>query len=321
MGANSSADSLMHDPKFSLSAQRGLLLGLGWVNEHLQEFSVGGPDSDPFSTRSLARMKPISELALTIWILKRCGAKISALDEIAAWIWRECDDGRLLIRLLLARNDFLPCCALYAPLFQLGYRSRDLHAVARMLSQSDMARSLPLQPWARLALDYNLWQLGFLRRPTAALRDLYVLGRPEPWVISGEVAYAITHEVFYLSDFGFLGLRTKHIDEYLTTWVPYWTRAFVHECDNDVAGELAMIWSCIGGDAETSQNHPLKTVLDHQTREGAVPGPDGAGSFLFAEKDSTRRRGFLTNYHTTLVTLMAAALALRGLNRRRSTGL
>ena len=78
----------------------------------------------------------------------------------------------------------------------MGFQSNILHSALEMLSKSDMARVLPLQPWSRLGLDYNLCKLGLLRRSD-------INECPKAWVVSGDPAYAITHEVFHLSDFGF----------------------------------------------------------------------------------------------------------------------
>ncbi|WP_271253409.1 DUF6895 family protein [Pseudanabaena sp. Chao 1811] len=300
-------DSLVFDSFL----KRSLLLGLAWVSSQLQEFSINRGRQVVSSEQDITRIKPISELALTVWLLKRCGVQLPILDEIAKWMWQECDHGQYLTHLLLARNDFLPCCAFYASLYKLGYRSKRLHAVLKMLSQSDMAKVLPLQPWSHLALYYNLWQLGLSKRPTTWRASLYVEACPEPWVVSAEVAYAITHEVFYLSDFGFRPLRSQRIISYLRIWIPYWTNVFISDCNNDVAGELAMIWSCVGSGFCSSFEHPLVAVLENQCEDGSVTGPDGAGTFLYTDKDSPQRRKFLACYHTTLVIMMAAAMALR----------
>ncbi|MFM0330108.1 DUF6895 family protein [Paraburkholderia strydomiana] len=292
---------------------QGLLRGLGWLNENLPNFSFADCDraDPPFAKAYVARLKPISELALTVWILKRCGLQVPFLDSAAEWAWQECEQGRRLVALLLARNDFLPCCALYAPLFQLGYRCEALDIALAMLSRSTMAAALPLQPWSKLAMRYNLWQLGLSRCPGTA-KDLYIQARPEPWVISGEVAYAITHEVFYLTDFGFRPLQDRDVRDYLKTWTPYWAKSFAAEGDDDLTAEFAMVSTCLDdSDAHDVAATLLLTVLSHQRADGSMTGPQGAGSFLFADDDSLSRREFLASYHTTLVALMAAALAVR----------
>ena len=287
---------------------RALLLGLGWINLQLDEFRIGQINPKDFSKDSVARIKPLSELALSVNVLMRCGVTLPFLPLAADWIWNECEEGHGLLRLLLARNDFLPACSLYASLFELGYRSAPLDAALRMLAKSKMARRLPLQPWARLALDYNLFKLGIIPWSRIRRSGLYVVSRPEPWVISGEIGYAITHEIMYLTDFGFEPLRDAELDGYLRTWIPYWAQAFTRERDWDVLGELAMISSCLGTESPMSE---LAIVLAQQAADGSIAGPDGAGSFLYAEGDTKSRRAFLASYHTTLVGTMAAAMALR----------
>ncbi|WON74462.1 DUF6895 family protein [Nitrosospira sp. Is2] len=291
------------------SLKRSLLLGLGWVCEHLQQFAINKQSAGPFSKEDVARLKPASELALTVWLLERCGISLPALKNVSDWVWQQCDNGDKIMHLLLARNDFLPCCTLYASMFQLGYYSANLHAAIRMLSRSNMAAVLPLQPWAYLALQYNLWKLELLPWSKINTRNIYIKARPEPWVISGEIAYTITHEVFYLSDFGFRPMKNLQMLEYLRTWTPYWTNIFIQDSDDDITGEFAIVSSCI--DKEMSYISSLDTVLSHQHSDGSVKGPAGAGGFLYSENDSPTRREFLGTYHTTLVMLMAAALTLR----------
>lgn len=296
---------------------QGLLLALGWISQNLDQFAVTQPQESEraLSKGSVARLKPVSELALTLAMLKRCGLRVPFLDSAADWVWRECRQGRELTRLLLARNDFLPACALYVPLHQLGYRCAALDAVLRMLARSDMARALPLAPWSMLAMRYNLWQLGLAPWPCGRALDLYIEARPEPWVVSGKVAYAITHEVFYLTDFGLRPLENPEVDDYLRVWTPYWAERFLADGDDDLSAEFAMVSACLhhddAADAPAVSTRLLSSVLAHQMPDGSVAGPEGAGSFLHASDDTPARRRFLSRYHTTLVVLMAAALTLR----------
>jgi hypothetical protein len=291
------------------SVKLSMALGIGWVADHLQEFSVGGTSAASFSKADIARLKPISELALAVSLLNRCGLDLPILDELADWIWEECEEGRKITRLLLARPDFLPCCALYASMYQMGRRSSSLHPVIELLAKSDMAKVLPLQPWSRLALEYNLCKLDLF--PPNALRtdDLYVLTRPEPWVMSGEIAYAVTHELLYLTDFGFRPLGSEDLELYLASWIPYWAKVFIEERDDDVTGEFAMVASCVG-DHGNFGAAALATVIAHADHDGSVCGPKGAGAVLFSEGDTEARRDFLARYHTTLVMVMSAAMTL-----------
>jgi hypothetical protein len=299
------------EPNNRSSLKRGLLLGIGWINRTLHEFAISATEKKSPSKNDVAQIKPLSELALTIWILKRCGIKIPVIESIEKWMWCEFNQGKYLTYLLLARNDFLPACSLYGSLYQLGYRSKTLHSVVKMLSESDMAMVLPLQPWSRLALDYNLWKLRLLRQSSLRKTGLYITARPEPWAVSGEIAYAITHEVFYLSDFGFRRISNSNIVTYLKTWIPYWIEIFNRDRDNDLVGEFAMAWSCIEGNSDDSFKHPIFYILANQMNDGSILGPTNASSFLYKKDDLPTRRYFLARYHTTLVFLMAIALTLR----------
>jgi hypothetical protein len=292
------------------TATDGVSLALGWIAEHLEEFAISErlDLSSPDLKDNLAQLKPISELALTMWLLRRCSLDNELTRSISEWIWRQTEQGKVLTRLLLARHDFLPCCALYASLYQVGYRATHLDSLLRVLAGSQMARALPLPPWGALALDYNLFHLELADPPDAQSYALYTSSLPEPWVISGEIGYAITHEAFYLTDFGFRRAADDHLVEYLKLWVPYWARVFVAERDLDLASEFAMVWRCLRLECPAGIQDPLEAVLLAQADTGYVQGPEGAGAILHRRGDTEARRTFLGRYHTTLVALMACAL-------------
>jgi hypothetical protein len=293
----------------------GMLAGLLWTAEYLDEFSLNNRfDLSAADLKDqIPQLKPISELALTIWLLRRSGVRHEFLDEVPRWIWEQIDSGKMLTKLLLARNDFLPCCSLFGPLYQLGYRSQPLEKTLNLLSRSDMAKVFPLAPWAALAIDYNLSILG-CKALSPDIGSLYVGALPEPWVVSSEIAYAITHEVFYLTDFGSRRIDDDYVVEYLEYWLPYWGSIFLREKNYDLAGELAMSSCCISHANALVSEQLLNSVLAVQDVTGYVPGPIGAGTILHQQGDTTRRRKFLANYHTTLVALMACALVLRSSN-------
>jgi hypothetical protein len=294
--------------------KNSLLLALGWVNEHLAEFAIQVKDSESFNKQDLASIKPASELALTLFLLKRCGIKLPVLEVILDWLWKQYGSGLILNRILLARNDFLPSCALYSSFYQLGYRSDILDSTLAMLSQTEMAKALPLQPWAMYALNYNLQKMGLRSNEKLDDSSLYIRNMPEPWIISNEIGYAITHEIFYMTDFGFAHITDQALQDYLQIWIPYWSDIFFKDGDFDLTAEFSMTWSCINQvNSSNLCNNPLIPILSSQEKTGSVKGPQGAGSFLYAKSDSSERRIFLSDYHTTLVFIMANAMALKGM--------
>jgi hypothetical protein len=292
------------------TAADGASLALGWIQDHLDEFAVSQRVdlSAPNLKDNLAQLKPVSELALTLSLLHRCNLGNEGTRSMAEWIWRQIHQGKILTRLLMARHDFLPCCSLYASLYQLGYRAPHLDGVLGILARSQMARALPLPPWGALALEYSLFHLDLADPPDPRDFALYTRALPEPWVISGEIGYAITHEAFYLTDFGFRQASDTEVVEYLKLWVPYWARVFVAERDFDLASEFAIVWRCLHLQCPSGIEDPMDAILLAQTDEGYVEGPEGAGAILHRRDDTKERRTFLGRYHTTLVALMACAL-------------
>jgi hypothetical protein len=304
----------MKKEEFANNCKEKLLLAISWIFENLQEFYIHNNKISNFNKQDLAKIKPLSELVMTTWLLKRCKIDLQILDKILEWSWKVTDYGDLLNALLLARNDFLPSCAMYSYFHQLGFKSKTLYKTIKRLSEMDATYALPLQPWAMLAMKYNLWKLNLLPYNRVSGLNLYIELLPEPWIISNEIGYAITHEVFYLTDFGFKKIANTQLADYLKIWSPYWANKFSEEKDFDLVSEFSMVWNCLNSKGEMPwYDNPLIRVLEFQNEDGSIEGPDGAGSFLFSNTDSKHRRLFLKRYHTTLVFIMANALSLKSI--------
>lgn len=128
--------------------------------------------------------------------------------------------------------------------------------------------------------------------------------------MSDDVAYAVTHDVFYLTDFG---QRTDGIGDeetgYLRRWLPVWVRLFSRAPNLDVVAEWLMVDACLAGPPRLDL---FAELIAGQREDGLIPSPVGAGAALLEHERTTgdARTEFLSNYHTCIVGLLAGALAL-----------
>jgi hypothetical protein len=126
-------------------------------------------------------------------------------------------------------------------------------------------------------------------------------------------AYAVTHTLFYLSDFG-----SKPISEISSSrredvrWtVEHLLGMYAHSNNWDLVGELLLSCTCLGVGREASSLYSVcwGALSDAQWPSGVVPGP---------HYDATRAQGlegheqqsyvFEQCYHTTLVAVLAGAI-------------
>ena len=273
--------------------------GLSWIEDHRDEFSpLRG--RDPWEQTML--LKPFSELMLTVTLLGRDPILRRRLEPIVSWAWREAGCGSMLIDLTSAKAELVEALGLYADFTANGYHNIQLETWFTYLVNTDVAHGLELTPWREVAFQYNLERLGLAGAPVLPVGS-WLGARPEPWTISITTGYPMTHEVFYLTDFGARPMNlADDLREYLQTWLPAWQQIFRNPEHLDLLSELVMTAACIHSDPglEVSQ-----LLAERQSDDGSVAGPRGAGHDLPSPTGDLSRRRFLTDYHTTLVSVLA----------------
>ncbi|UFR00762.1 hypothetical protein KBP30_06045 [Streptomyces sp. Go40/10] len=275
---------------------------LSWIESHLSHFGVARHATDEFDRFLL--LKPLSELALVASLLARDPGCAERCSPLADWIWEEIGSGDDLVRLTCARPELLEVVSLYASLYTMGYRSNRLDAWVSYLSNSALMQGMELPAWRHTALRYNLARLELSPPPVKPAAGSWLSAMPEPWTFSDATGYPMTHEVFYLTDFGRRpeALTTPGVSAYLAFWLPTWLKCAQEAGNQDLAAELLMVGTCM---AEPVGSPGLSELRAWQRTDGSFPGPSGAGSGLPCRDGDTARRRFLSTYHTTLVALLA----------------
>ncbi|MGV9279672.1 DUF6895 family protein [Streptomyces sp. NPDC003730] len=260
--------------------------------------------------------KPLGESCLAAEFVLRVPGPLAASQtqatELLEHAWEQMRHGDLLyerqVRHQLA-TDPLECYAHFVP---AGYRHQRLHSLLAHLTASTSWWAVEVLPNRRLAVVNAARLVGFPHpenwRP---LVDATWLGQlPEPWLIDWITAYAVTHTVYHVTDWG----RRPHalptpISDYLTRWLPAWMRVWAEVGDWDLLGELLLVDACLP--------HPqlhwdmYRLLADAQHPDGMVPHDTRPVS-------EDAQEAFTDHQHTTAVTVMAAALALARSDDARS---
>ncbi|MFG2445264.1 DUF6895 family protein [Nocardia fluminea] len=163
-------------------------------------------------------------------------------------------------------------------------------------------------PLSRLELRYVLELGGFAHAlpPTHELIGASIAGAaPDPLYLRDDEVYALTHVMFYATDFAADPMR---IELGLVDTIRTLLGAYLAAGDMDLAGELLLCLLAIAPNDCPITAHGWSTLGRRKLADGAVPGP------LF---DLTRWSGlhgevaeafaFGTCHHTTMVAAMAAA--------------
>lgn len=278
-----------------------------FISIHRKEFAIG-----PCSVQDLqlSQLKPFAELVLTLNILKKHGYHHREMAGWESWLWREeARHGELLLDVLLVRTDLIVLACLYADFVELGFENEQVHAFLSHLSKINPVDHLEQPYWRKLDIEYSLSRLGIRKFPSAPLSRAWISGLLPAWTMHTDLAYAVTHEMFYVTDFGGQKERLEpEIRKYLETWIGVWIRMFIEEKNWDLTAELLMVRECVG--CTEAADDALHCLCEHQHEEGLFPSPLRAGEPLFQAKDTPTRRKFLANYHTTLVAIMAIAMRL-----------
>lgn len=279
---------------------------LEWLWAHRDGFRLEH-DVDP-EVGFLERFKPVGELALICRVLFREGVAGSRQADLAHRLvdhtWRHTLDGG---RMLVQGQRIEPLSPIpfevYLPYKELGYSEPEVERATALYHRLSSWSSLELDPTRRLGMAAFQRRFGLTPSPPEAdLVDATWLARtPEPWTVSGHIAYDVTHAVFHLTDWGENpdGLPPD-IADYLATWLPVWIDDWLDLQRWDLLGELLVVDACLP-----------RPTLDERAWAGfaAAQQADGAMPAIRTMPEGEPDEVFDVVYHPTLVAAFASVLA------------
>ncbi|MFJ4840798.1 DUF6895 family protein [Streptomyces sp. NPDC088746] len=294
------------------AAQTALLHRVGagaldWLDANRARFRARtGPHTPAAEVKE--RFKPVGELGLIGSVVRREGVvgrrQNEQLSKLLDFAWHDVLDSGGLLAWLQDQEPFSPVpLELYVPFHELGYRHPAVEEHTRLVQATTAWGVLEAQPNRRLGISRFEARAGLTpATPTAeALRRTWLGRTPEPWAVDYHTAYAVTHTVFHLTDWGRSPDRLPdNIARYVELWLPAWIDEWRHAEHWDLLGELLVVDACLPRPAL----HP-----DVWQRYAAAQSPDGAMPIQRGMPVGDPDDVFDVVHHPTLVALLASAMA------------
>ncbi|GAA3137967.1 hypothetical protein GCM10010466_31130 [Planomonospora alba] len=308
------------------AAERVLTRALGWLEAHLEWFAP--PRWERFLPRRPFRPGPLLELVGLVRVLEQTGvlprhAPLSARAlDLAAQVAAGADFGHGLAR----GDEFFPYhLNLVALLDLLGRPQPALRAACQELLAADAGgHARPYKPVVnRIELRYFIDRGGFTA--PASLPDartlhgqsIAALG-PDLLQLTESETYALTHVLFYMTDFG----RHRRLPggtaeaARLRETVQVLLGVHLSRGSLDLLAELLLCATALddGHGTGPTARQGWNALARAQRPDGAVPSPvhrPEVMSGLSGEKAAAYLFG--TCYHTTTVAVLAAAVRRRSL--------
>jgi hypothetical protein len=217
--------------------------------------------------------------------------------------WTQLRRGEL-IRMLVRDANTLVQAAIYMPFYRAGLRDPKLDGL--LAERATIAKDIPVLH--RLPVTATLAMLGL---PTPWTLDQVVQSEWDarmgsPWSLSATDLYMATHIVFYATNYGRKpGLAEPQV-EYLQRWLSVWTEELAASGQLDLVAELVIASHCVGPGCVDPK---IWTALaSKQHADGSIPYQVDDQRKLGIPGMPPERERFLRDYHSTLVSMMAAAL-------------
>ncbi|AOS63659.1 DUF6895 family protein [Actinoalloteichus hymeniacidonis] len=277
----------------------------GWLSEAAPHFRLV-PDLPATEVDIGDSIKPLSELALAGSLAVREGVagsrEAQIAPEIVDFAWREFGCGSLLLAMQRRAPGETYPMETYAPFARAGRRNRDLDELLVHLAGLRAARVPELMPNRLLAVAGAQRIIGLPQHidRVGALARTWLGGRPEPWTIDFLTAYAVTHTVFHVTDWGAHPAELPvPLQNYLHRWLPAWLEVYREARQWDLVGELLLVDLCL-----ESPSYPVSCWTDlaeAQRPDGLLP---------YGPLPAPRRvaEAFRSCYHPTVVAAIAGTL-------------
>ncbi|WP_433260082.1 DUF6895 family protein [Actinosynnema sp. CS-041913] len=288
-------------------ADRMALRALEWTWSRRDSFRLPDDVTDPAVSVD-ATLKPLGELAQTAAFVRRSSAAGSPrrrlADDCLRFAWDQLRHGQVLFDLLRSEPVAAYPLEVYAPFPGAGLRHRPLEEFGAFLAGTRAWQVAEHVPTRVLGVRSVLRDLAIGPEPDPAevVGRTWLGGRPEPWAMDVHAGYALTHDVFHLTDWGRRpeGLPA-HLADYLGVWLPAWVETWLEERHWDLTGELLAVDALLP--RPTAGQETWERYAAAQAADGSVPAVgDRLGPGL------TPPEVFAVCHHATLVAAFAAAL-------------
>ncbi len=310
----------MSSPDLRAGLNRMEKRALAWVTEHLPYFN-------PLRYTEMLKLDLAIKASAELALLCDCACTSASEDtahgyqRLAAYLWSEVFRAPEIRDYLFTTELGLLTFNFYASLRGCGFRDDDHERKLREFLEDGYVSAAERIATRDLDFIHSLQKLGLESRGASAA-EVYARSllaqHPPLYPLTTDDIYAITHVIFFVSDFGRVsGCFSPADTDYLRTALPRLLQYCLRKGNWDLAGELMICLQAADLTAVPDYRQALELLLAAQEDDGSFAGPVGdqqgrawaAAQVAHQNSDQTWRR-FHDNYHTTLVALIAARAAL-----------
>lgn len=272
------------------------------------------PNLAPESHVILAR-KSLIEVALLLALRDRLdagpatGAYAALRDQVIS-VARRRSYKELAAR---DRSAMLLYAATYGALRLCGHEDREFRWILQQVVDARYAAVFERVPFRYLDLLHSL-ELAEISHNLPSMEDALRLSllraNPNALELAERDSYAVTHAVFYVTDFGLrdgplLGdLRVPSVIELLEALLVLYR----HRGNVDLVAELVCALACLGVQRSAEVDRAWSYLIAMQQSDGSFPGPPDVIHPDHLGKDA-ELDWWTTNYHTTVVAILASLMA------------
>ncbi|MGK5640005.1 DUF6895 family protein [Streptomyces sp. URMC 126] len=282
---------------------------LNWLHTQHTQHTMGALESGVIGDGEA--YKALHETALAASLILRDGTaggtERALARELLDFSWRQMREGALLHERMLRHPLATDALEGYGHFARAGYRNADMERLIPHIAAMGTVRSAEHPPSRRLAVANALRLTGHGHSVDAATwrtltRATWLGGTPQPWHLDWATAYAVTHTVFHLTDWGaHPEWLPDDLAAYLDRWLPVWTDVWAESRQWDLVGELLIVDSCLPAPHGDITDWRLLAQVQHA--DGLVPR-DGEP----VDDDPATR--FRDHQHPTVVAAVAGTVAL-----------
>ncbi|MFJ9041588.1 DUF6895 family protein [Streptomyces sp. NPDC102406] len=283
---------------------------LHWLHANRHHGALSDlPDADLSADRGA--YKALGETALAASLVLRGGAagttELSLARELLAYCWEQAGEGSLLYERLLRYPLKTDPLETYAHFNRGGLRHEELDELLAHTATLTSTHASEHVPNRRLGVANALRVSGLDHGAGAPdwptlTRATWLGHTPDPWHIDWLTAYAVTHTVYHLTDWGRLPTGVPDdLTDYLRRWLPVWTDIWSEAGHWDLMAELMIVDMCLPGSHVDPADWQRLAEVQHE--DGMVPRDDQP-----VDDDPAQR--FDDHQHPTIVAVIAGNLAL-----------
>ncbi len=284
-----------------------------WLIENLEFFNIQDYNLNKCEGITDER-KSFGELALALLIIQKSPEFVNdpRVEKIKKYVKQITESKNFVFNMQKDVTLFAFYLTVYVSLKEVGIELPNYERILKNQLKHNFVSRVERTAWQQIDLKYFLDKAGF-ENQLPDNKSLYKASSLNflPNLIFNRTidSYAITHLLFFLSDFGsrdissFLGEKLQETKNYVATL----TKLYTHKRDWDLLGELLISCHILKHRDFSLHKKCLHLYLDSQCEEGDFISRNALEAFDNHKKLSQKER-FKANHHPTLVGLFCCVL-------------